>query len=253
MLDFVVIGSQKCGTTWLFDKLKMHPRIYFPIGKEGNHWNHRFYLGDVYRSIYHAAMNGPVVDLCHYVCGDITPEYAIMTLEQIRNLRKHHPDVQLFLMVRNPIQRAWSAIKMTYQYHNLDLASLSDERTIQAITTGKTAELGRYDVIIQNWLTVFPPSQLHILFFEDLTNHYRDILDKCCSVIGVETDFFEQIPDPVLNNPSLKGITYPLESCLYEKCIDFYNSGIRFLADHTNRNLDHWLTATTSSHNQEIT
>ncbi|MBF2048254.1 MAG: sulfotransferase [Leptolyngbya sp. IPPAS B-1204] len=241
MLDFVVIGSQKCGTTWLFDKLKMHPRIYFPVGKEGNHWNHRFYLGDVYRSIYHAAMNGPVVDLCHYVCGDITPEYAIMTLEQIRNLRKHHPDVQLFLMVRNPIQRAWSAIKMTYQYHNLDLASLSDERTIQAITTGKTADLGRYDVIIQNWLAVFPPAQLHILFFEDLSVHYRSVLDKCCSIIGVEAGFFEQIPNSVLSTPSMPGKKHHLSFTAYNRSISFYQESINFLASYTGRNLESWL------------
>lgn len=241
MLNFVVIGSQKCGTTWLFDKLKMHPRIYFPVGKEGNHWNHRFYLGDVYRNIYYAAMNGPVVDLCHYVCGDITPEYAIMPVEQIQNLKKHHPDVKLFLMVRHPIERAWSAIKMTYKYHNMDLSSLSDEKAIQAITTGKTAELGQYDLIIKNWLSVFPPSQLHIIFFEDLTSHYRYILAQCCSIIGVESSFFEQIPDAILSTPSLKGMAYPLQPRSYESCIDFYYPAIRFLSDYTGRNLSHWL------------
>jgi Sulfotransferase family len=241
MLDFVVIGSQKCGTTWLFDKLKMHPRLYFPMGKEGNHWNHRFYMGDPYRSIYHAAMNGPVVELSCYVCGEMTPEYAIMSLEQIQNLKKHHPDVHLFLMVRNPIQRAWSAIKMTYKYHKLDLSSLTDERIIQAITTGKTAELGRYDVMIQNWLAVFAPSQLHILFFDDLSTRYRDILSKCCSVVGVESGFFEQIPDAVLAAPSLTGSRHPLKANIYNSCIEFYRPAVQFLAEYTGRPLNHWI------------
>jgi predicted protein tyrosine phosphatase len=241
MLDFIVIGSQKCGTTWLFDKLKMHPRVYFPVGKEGNHWNHRFYLSEVHRNIYHAAMNGPVVDLCRYVCGDITPEYAIMPMEQIQNLKKHHPDVQLFLMVRNPVERAWSAIKMTYKYHNMDLASLSDKQAIQAITTGKTAELGQYDLIIRNWLSVFSPSQLHLIFFEDLMNSYRDILNKCCSIIDVEADFFEQMPESVLATPSLQGTKYPLSLNVYNSSIEFYQSSINFLATHSGRNLQFWL------------
>jgi hypothetical protein len=241
MLDFLVIGSQKCGTTWLFDKLKMHPRLYFPVGKEANHWNHRFYLGDVYRSLYHAAMNGPVVELSHYVCGEMTPEYAIMPLEQIQNLKQHHPDLQLFLMVRNPIQRAWSAIKMTYEYHKLDWATLTDERAIQAITTGKTAELGQYNIIINRWLEVFSPSQLHILFFDDLPTHYRDVLNKCCSVLNVETGFFEQIPDVVLADPSLKGVERPLKPAVYRGCTDFYRSSVKFLSEYTGRNLNHWL------------
>lgn len=240
MLNFIVIGSQKCGTTWLFDKLKMHPRLYFPVGKEGNHWNQRFYQDDVHRSLYHAAMNGAVVDLCHYICGDITPEYAIMSLEQIQTLHNHHPDIQLFLMVRNPILRAWSAIKMTYQYYNMDLANLTDERAVQGITTGKTAELGRYDVIIQNWLKVFDPTQLHIIFFDDLPTHYRDVLNKVCAVIDVSTDFFEQISDTILKAPSLAGTSHPLEPSIYNQCLEFYQPTVQFLEHYTGRNLTDW-------------
>jgi hypothetical protein len=244
MLNFVVIGSQKCGTTWLFDKLKMHPNLYFPVGKEGNHWNHKFYEGDVYRSIYHAAMNGPVVDLCHYLCGDITPEYAIMSLEQIQNLHYHHPGIQLFLMVRNPILRAWSAIKMTYQYYNMDLTKLTDEQAVQSITTGKTAALGQYDLIVQNWLKVFNPAQLHIIFFDDLPTHYRDVLDKVCMTVGVESSFFDQIPNTILQTASMVGTQHSLSVAIYARCLEFYQPSIRFLANYTGRNLDQWLRVT---------
>lgn len=240
MLNFAVIGSQKCGTTWLFDKLKMHPKLYFPVGKEGNHWNHKFYQGDVHRSIYHAAMNGPVVDLCGYTCGDVTPEYAIMSLEQIQNLHYHHPDIQLFLMVRNPVLRAWSAIKMTYQYYNMDLANLTDEQAVQSITTGKTAALGQYDRMIQNWLKFFDPAQLHIIFFDDLPTRYRDILNKVCSITNVTTDFFDQIPDSILKAPSLVGNQCPLKPAIYQQCVEFYRPTIQFLEHYTGRNLTAW-------------
>ena len=236
-----MIGSQKCGTTWLFDKLKMHPRLYFPVGKEGNHWNHEFYEGKLYRSLYHAAMHGPVVDLCRYICGEMTPEYAIMPVEQIQNLKDHHPNVQIFLMVRNPIERAWSAIKMTYRYHQLDLAKLSEQETILAITTGKTAALGQYDRIIKNWLSVFDDSQFHILFFDDLTSHYREMLSKVCHAVGAETNFFDQIPNATLQTASMVGLQHPLNNSVYAQCLEFYRPSIRFLADDTDRNLDRWL------------
>ena len=243
MLDFLVIGSQKCGTTWLFDKLKMHPRLYFPVGKEGNHWNHEFYEGKLYRSLYHAAMHGPVIDLCRYICGEMTPEYAIMPVEQIQNLKDHHPNVQIFLMVRNPIERAWSAIKMTYRYHQLDLAKLSDQETILAITTGKTAALGQYDRIIQNWLSVFDDSQFHILFFDDLSNRYRKVLSKFCCAVGTEEDFFNRIPDTILNQPSMVGNRQLLRTHIYNTCLEYYQPAIEFLHAYTGRQLDVWWSA----------
>ncbi len=218
----------------------MHPRLYFPVGKEGNHWNHRFYLDDLHRNLYHAAMNGPVVDLSQYLCGEMTPEYAIMPLEQIAVLKQHHPDVQLFLMVRNPIDRAWSAIKMTYKYYKMDMAALTPERTIKGITTGKTAELGRYDQILQNWLTYFKPEQLHILFFDDLATGYRDILHHCCETIGVSADFFDQIPDRLLADPSMQGDRMSLSPDVYAACVEFYQPAIEFLANYTGRDLAVW-------------
>jgi hypothetical protein len=240
MLDFLVIGSQKCGTTWLFDKLKMHPRLYFPVGKEGNHWNHEFYQGKLYRSLYHAAMHGPVVDICQYICGEMTPEYAIMPVEQIQNLKDHHPNVQIFLMVRNPIERAWSAIKMTYRYHQLDLAKLSDQETILAITTGKTAALGQYGRIIQNWLSIFDDSQFHILFFDDLKTGYRSILNQVCMAIQAETNFFDEMLDTVLSQPSMIGSQYSLNAAVYDACLSFYQPSIYCLEAYTGRDLKTW-------------
>lgn len=244
MLDFLVIGSQKCGTTWLFDKLKMHPRLYFPVGKEGNYWNHKFYEGKFYRSCYHAAMHGPVVDICQYLCGEMTPEYAIMTIQQIQTLKAHHPDIPIFLMVRNPIERAWSAVKMTYRYHKLNIASLSEQQAILAITTGKTAALGQYDRIIQNWLSVFDASQFHLLFFDDLTTGYRAMLNQVCAAVQADAltgnSFFDQIPDAVLSQPSMVGLQQSLSSEVYAACLDFYQPSIQFLEAYSNRHLLAW-------------
>ncbi|MBW4467253.1 MAG: sulfotransferase [Pegethrix bostrychoides GSE-TBD4-15B] len=240
MLDFLVIGSQKCGTTWLFDRLKMHPQLYFPVGKEGNHWNHQFYQGKLHQSLYYAAMHGSVVELGQYLCGEITPEYAVMSLEQIQTLQKHYPNVQIFLMVRNPIERAWSAIKMTYRYHQLNLADLNDEQAILAITSGRTAALGQYDQILQTWLSVFDSSQLHLLFFDDLPLNYRDLLSQVCSAVGADDSFFAQIPDALLSRPSLAGAPTLLSTQVYDACLSFYQPSIRFLEAYSQRCLNAW-------------
>jgi hypothetical protein len=33
-VDFLGIGAQKCGTTWLHRQMSRHPQIAFPKGKE---------------------------------------------------------------------------------------------------------------------------------------------------------------------------------------------------------------------------
>jgi hypothetical protein len=32
MLDFLGIGAQKAGTTWLYERLSQHPAVRFPAG-----------------------------------------------------------------------------------------------------------------------------------------------------------------------------------------------------------------------------
>jgi len=244
MLNFIVIGSQKCGTTWLFDKLKMHPRMYFPMGKEPGYWNDNFYKGQVYRQIYNGRMNGTVVKLNNYVCGEMSTLYSIMPPEQIENLCKHHPNIKLILMVRNPVERAWSAINMHYKFNNMDISELTEEKAIKAITGAKTAKLGQYDVIIKKWLKFYQKEQLQIIFFDDIQTKYQEILRDVSKHIGIEADFFEKIPDSLLKTPSMQGQKKALSNHIYDTCIDFYRPSIHFLSHYIGRNLDDWLKTT---------
>ena len=38
---FSVIGAEKAGTTWLYDRLRRHPDIFMPDVKELHYFNHR--------------------------------------------------------------------------------------------------------------------------------------------------------------------------------------------------------------------
>ena len=40
--NFIIIGGQKCSTTWLFKLLSQHPQIFIPESKELNFYNKRF-------------------------------------------------------------------------------------------------------------------------------------------------------------------------------------------------------------------
>ena len=54
--DFLCVGFQKCGTTWLHRNLKTHPNIWLPPVKETHYFNERYegsFLGKIRNHIKH--------------------------------------------------------------------------------------------------------------------------------------------------------------------------------------------------------
>ena len=45
MVDFLGIGAQKAGTTWIFENLQRHPDVQFPGGKEIHFWDAQRHRG----------------------------------------------------------------------------------------------------------------------------------------------------------------------------------------------------------------
>ena len=45
------------------------------------------------------------------VCGEITPSYSILDNDDVARIKALNADMKLIFMIRNPIERAWSAIR----------------------------------------------------------------------------------------------------------------------------------------------
>lgn len=114
--DFLIIGTQKSGTTSLHVYLQSHPQIVGPIGRKELHFFDRNWgAGEGhYRSFFptapgrrlRAAFTGSPV-----LCFETTPEYICFTEAQERILALLGP-VPLIVLLRDPIDRAWSAYRM---------------------------------------------------------------------------------------------------------------------------------------------
>ena len=99
--DFLGIGAQKSGTSWLYENLKLHPEIYVSEQKELHYFDKK--LNDSLFSYSGNFKNG-----LGKVKGEITPAYSILQIEKICLIKKLMPRVKLILLLRNPIERAWS-------------------------------------------------------------------------------------------------------------------------------------------------
>jgi hypothetical protein len=128
LLDFIVIGAQKAGTTSLFQYLRYHPEISLPAGKEVPYFSHdalyaRGWAAYMRNLARYEAISDPMRKW-----GTVTPQYMVGGVLQatadvaIKNnydertvpLRIHErlPDVRMIAILRDPVERALSHHRM---------------------------------------------------------------------------------------------------------------------------------------------
>ncbi len=152
--DFICIGMGSSGTGWLWDQLRFHPEFWMPpikefgyllprgasksdsklqkfTGKLGSNkyssWSNRRpddtrdkqFLDEV------AASSAEPISIERYVSffrfkenalsGEITPGYARLQGETIAALARHIPRAKIILLVRDPLERAWSRVSKRFR------------------------------------------------------------------------------------------------------------------------------------------
>ena len=104
--DFLVIGAQKSGTRWLRMHLGMHPEI-FVADRELRFFNgDDFGRGlDFYRNSFDGWDGEPIT-------GEATPSYMMWLEDPAKmaaRIDESLPDAKLFALLRNPVDRTYSA------------------------------------------------------------------------------------------------------------------------------------------------
>ena len=106
---FIVIGAEKCATRWLRTNMGEHPDI-FTAESELHFWNngHRVNkLGmDHYAELFEGWTGEPIV-------GEATPGYMIWKHHPAlvaQRMDEHLPDLRVIAILRDPVDRAQSAM-----------------------------------------------------------------------------------------------------------------------------------------------
>jgi hypothetical protein len=216
ILDFIVIGAQKAGTTSLFQYLKQHPQVSLPAGKEVPYFSHdtthargwTAYMGNLIR---HDGLADPARKW-----GTVTPQYMVGGVykstaggalsngydERTVPLRIHQrlPNVRLIAILRDPVERALSHHRMMVvkgpERRSFDDAidellrpdALKRARRHPQERTGYIV-WGEYDRILAGYFDVFPREQILVVFTEELERAPQELLSRIHEFIGVRVDF----------------------------------------------------------------
>ena len=233
MLSFLGIGSQKAGTTWLYSMLLHHPQIAFPGGKEIHYWDQPDGRDvALYRSIFAILP----------ISGDFTPAYQILPVPVIQQIYSEFPELQLILLIRNPVDRAWSSAKMVLRRAQMTLPEASDNWFLDHFHSNASRMRGDYESAIRNWRQVYPPEKLLIRRFEDITSEPRSLLISVAKHLGVDTLPFAELPDAVLQERIFTTEAAPIRPALRPVLNALYFEKILSLQDYLETDLSDWLT-----------
>ncbi|MEG5057912.1 tetratricopeptide repeat protein [Microcoleus sp. A2-C5] len=188
---FIIIGSQRCGTTSLYTYLAEHPQILTPIKKEMDFFSWHFHRGiDWYLAHFPLMPEGE-----EFVTGEASPSYFDCR-EAPERVYSACPEAKLIVLLRNPVDRAISHFyrlkELNWEGRSLDRA-ISDEierlnqnpEYIIGEEPGNYLARGRYIEFIKNWLAFFPPEQLLILKSEDFYGNVGETVQQVLAFLDL--------------------------------------------------------------------
>lgn len=187
------IGAQKSGTSWLAQMLGQHPQIWIPPFKEVQFFNYRFlpghrrwigwhyrnkpdeirkrhamrgfempaeldaYLdglvtGQMFHNHWYKRVFAPAPP--HAIAADFTPEYSGLPEEGVDFVAEFLPKTRIIYLIRHPVDRAISQLKMNLSREKRHPASL--EEWLAEVENPVLDERGDYARYLPRWRKRFP-------------------------------------------------------------------------------------------------
>lgn len=192
LVNFLVVGVQKGGTTALHEYLSEQGGVALPDVKEvhffddeGQDWARPDY------GAYHARFPPPA----GRPCGEVTPIYCYWP-GSLERIRAYNPAMRIVLLLRDPVARAWSHWRMEYSrgVERRPFAWCIREgrrRLFESEPWGhhrecSYVERGFYGEQLERLLGLFPKPQVLVLRAEDLRDDPGPVLAAVRRFIGAE-------------------------------------------------------------------
>jgi tetratricopeptide (TPR) repeat protein len=226
--NLFLIGAAKSGTTALASSLGQHPAIAsLPIKEPGHfstdlripvfssrynrllQWNEAAYfkkarLEDRHIGFVESESNyQKLVDQAittnpntNYVL-DASTAY-LYSANAPAQLRHYAPDAKIVLILRNPIERAYSHYTMALKYgmeQEEPMQAFKREAEFNPAHWGQDEcylELGQYAKQLERWLECFPLDQLHIIWYDDFTADPQKAMNALMKYLDLPTFVLQQ-------------------------------------------------------------
>jgi len=205
--DFIIIGAQKAGTTSLFAYLEQHEDLKLAREKEVHYFDLNFWKPNfIYRSYF-------PLNSFKGLTGEASPYYFFHPLVPKR-IKKQNPKVKLIVMLRNPIERAFSQYNMERRVgkENSKLFEVAIKKEDQRLE-GEIDKIiqkapyynsfshqahsylsrGKYFEQTQHWLKHFSMDQFCFIKSEDFFTNPKGELKRVYDFLAIEEKYPENL------------------------------------------------------------
>ena len=221
--NFFIVGAAKSGTTSLYWYLSNHPDIYMSPIKEPN-----FFAKDLKINDFVGNYREPLLfDLKKYFSNDKLPfvhiayirdlEVYLKLFKNVRNksvlgeastsylfskvaareIHRFNPSSKILIILRNPVDRAFSHYLMNLQLGLTDNTDFLSEFFEDLQKTEKGwgishlyLELGLYYEQVKRYLDFFTNKNVKIVLYEDFKSQPEKVLKEIFCFLGVKRDIF---------------------------------------------------------------
>ncbi|GMN08295.1 hypothetical protein MTsPCn5_36840 [Croceitalea sp. MTPC5] len=126
--------------------------------------------------------------------GEITPSYSMLNKQDISRMHAMAPDAKLILMLRNPIDRAWSHFRHTKKgIKGFKLENVNEDDIIAFMQSEGQELRSDYVRTISNFTSVFPKEKLLIGFFDAIMDSPEQLLKEVVHFLSSKNEFEEEL------------------------------------------------------------
>jgi Sulfotransferase family len=207
--DFFIAGPQRTGTTWLHANLRLHPEIFLSEPKELYYFSRlktpadpKFQSADLswYLSFFrerpalwaykqassllrHRRLYTPKIR------GEATASYAALDRDVIAEVALLNPEIRIVMMVRDPVERAWShAKKDLARNRGRPLEEVTDDELRGFFRDPYQVRCAQYAANLKNWAAHLPREQILVERFDDVAARPEGLLVEVMKFLGVAAE-----------------------------------------------------------------
>jgi hypothetical protein len=239
---FIIIGAQKSATRWLRQNLGCHPDI-FTAPREVKYFNHPERVAALGTDWYRAQFEGWAGEP---VSGEATPGYLMLghhPHEVATRIKAAVPDVRLIALLRNPMDRAYSAFVHHKRAERIrpgarlldTVRSCAPEDDWMGIVTG-----GWYAASLGPFLDVFG-DQLLVLLHEELGPDPGTVFERAVRHVGAAAGFVPpSLDEVVFSNQVGVGVASGMSDAERSELFEYFRDDVDRLEPMLGRDLSMW-------------
>ena len=211
MPNFLLIGAQKAGTTALHYYLKEHPQIYMSPIKEPGFFDFEgqkpSFIGPGDQELYEHVPTD-IESYCQLFQG-VSDEIAIgeattwylYSSRAPKRIKHYIPDVKLIVILRNPVDRAYSAFMHAVRDGRELITDFPQALKQEEIRINQNWEyiwhykqMGFYYVQLKRYFELFDRSQIKVCLYEDLKDNPVALTQDICQFLNIDQTLISGSP-----------------------------------------------------------